>query len=370
MTSDKGKAFWLGLFVIIAIGTIAWLLLFLKPSVGDGHTTLTIRFANIEGVNIGTRVNFGGKPVGTVTAIKEIFNARSNPPDEFGNYYFYEVVAKVDSKVKVYSYEQISLTTQGLLGEKSIEISPTAAPAGAPPPKLVNDDVLYARGGDRIQTAIDDFNHLIGKISKFVDDTKPILNESLNSITTATQTFNCLIEETLSKRLISKSVIAANAVTCAMKKANEFLDDMKNYQLVERLANAATGIENTTNCFEEVACKLKNGEGTLGRLLTSDSLYLQLTATMCRLESVLTDINNYGLLFQYDRKWQRQRNTRLKEPCCTEDFESCMSDISTSLERIQRALQKENDANLSENHKELIGRVEHLVNRLQSFEVR
>ena len=64
--NDRVKAFWLGIFIIIGIIITTWLVLFLKPSVGDGKTTLTVRFSNIDKVEEGTRVTFAGKPVGEV----------------------------------------------------------------------------------------------------------------------------------------------------------------------------------------------------------------------------------------------------------------------------------------------------------------
>ncbi|MFN0065570.1 MAG: MlaD family protein, partial [Chlamydiales bacterium] len=124
MISDRYKAFWLGLFVIFAILVVAWLFLFLRPSVGDGKKTLRIRFTNVGGVTVGTRVTFGGRAVGEVTEINEIYDARSEKSDSLGNVYFFELIAKVDSKIKIYNYDEIEYTTQGLLGEKSVAIIP------------------------------------------------------------------------------------------------------------------------------------------------------------------------------------------------------------------------------------------------------
>ncbi|MCH9703262.1 MAG: MlaD family protein, partial [Chlamydiae bacterium] len=243
MTSDKGKAFWLGIFVIIAISTVAWLFLFLKPTVGDGKTTLKIRFTNVEGITIGTRVSFGGKPVGTVTSIKEIPNAREEKPDPFGNYYFYEVTAKVDSKVRIYSYDQIALSTQGLLGEKLIEITPRATPIGAKPAVNITADVLFARSGDQIQSAIEDFSHLLGKVTSFLDQNMPLLKESMENINSAAEDFHELIEQAMDSQVVTKAASAASSVDSAMQKACSVLDEVKDNQLPARIAGAATTVE-------------------------------------------------------------------------------------------------------------------------------
>ncbi len=69
---DKIKAFWLGLFIVVAIALLIWLVMFLKPSVGDGAVQLRVLFTNIDKVTTGSRVTYAGRPVGEVIAIREI----------------------------------------------------------------------------------------------------------------------------------------------------------------------------------------------------------------------------------------------------------------------------------------------------------
>ena len=76
---EQTKNMLIGIFVVAACFLIVSLILFLKPSVGDGKQTLYVRFSNINKINVGTRVMFAGKPVGEVVAIDEIYNARKAP---------------------------------------------------------------------------------------------------------------------------------------------------------------------------------------------------------------------------------------------------------------------------------------------------
>jgi phospholipid/cholesterol/gamma-HCH transport system substrate-binding protein len=84
----------IGLFVTGAIAIMISLVLFLKPTVGDGKKILCVRFTNIAGITVGTRVSFAGKPVGEVISIKELPNARDHA-DEMGRIYMYELVLKL-----------------------------------------------------------------------------------------------------------------------------------------------------------------------------------------------------------------------------------------------------------------------------------
>ena len=119
---DYMKNMLIGLFVVVACALIVGIILFLEPSVGDGKEKLIVRFSNINGLSLGTRVMFAGKPVGEVVAIEQIPHAREQPTDELGQVYFYQLVLNIDSSVHVYNTDEITVQTSGLLGEKSIAI--------------------------------------------------------------------------------------------------------------------------------------------------------------------------------------------------------------------------------------------------------
>ena len=79
--TDRMKNILIGLFVTGAVATMIGLVLFLKPTVGDGKKTMCVRFTNISGISVGTRVNFAGKPIGEVVHIQELPKAREMADD-------------------------------------------------------------------------------------------------------------------------------------------------------------------------------------------------------------------------------------------------------------------------------------------------
>ena len=89
---DQIKNMLVGLLMIAACAFTISLILFLKPSVGDGKKTYTALFSNINGIGLGTRVTFAGKPVGEVIELDEVANARKQPFDKSGKIYFYQLI--------------------------------------------------------------------------------------------------------------------------------------------------------------------------------------------------------------------------------------------------------------------------------------
>lgn len=366
--SDGIKAFWLGVFIIITMAVAAWLLLFLKPRAGDCGQILHVRFSNIQSVSLGTRVTYGGKAVGEVIQIKPLPDARLQPADASGNYYLYELELCVDSSVKVFNTDEITFSTMGLMGEKSIAILPKSPAQDAPTPYEVTDEILYAKSSDLFQEAIlkltavaDVFEITLKKVNAFMDNNSGELQSTLKAVHQVADSLCCLINETIDADLVQKVAQAAQSLSQAMGRFDEVLNEFED-----------TGLMDTFG-------KIGRGEGTLGRLLHSDCFYLQLSATLCKLQSVLNDINNYGLLFQYDRKWKRKRLCKeiaMQRLCDPQEalalFNQEMSDITQTLDRINRVWPcieglENNPCEFTAGYKELMCRVEYLMEQLKNY---
>ena len=163
---DYMKNMLIGLFVVVACALIVGIILFLEPSVGDGKETLVVRFSNVNGLSLGTRVMFAGKPVGEVVAIEQIKQAREQPTDELGQVYFYQLILHVDSSVHVYNTDEITVQTSGLLGEKSIAIIPRSPPKGVKPTLITASTPVYAESVDPLESAFNELSQLSDKVEE------------------------------------------------------------------------------------------------------------------------------------------------------------------------------------------------------------
>jgi phospholipid/cholesterol/gamma-HCH transport system substrate-binding protein len=313
--SDSGKAFWLGLFIIIALALVAWLILFLKPSVGDGRVTLTVRFSNIDKISKGTLVTFGGKQVGEVIKIREIPNPREAPADAFGNLYIYELKLKVDSSVQVYTYDEIIFATSGLLGEKSIAIIPRAPPPGALAARNVTGETLFARSTDKFEETLHTLTNVAGsfsdaleEVSIFIETNNQNFNQALKSLSSAGNEIHTFLKKANETDILKRFATATDNVKIAMVKADDFFTSAQENFIIERLGSSFDSLH-------EAACLFSGGNGTIAQLVNSDCFYVQLNSLLCQVKSILYDINTYGLLYQFDRKWQRANNLKR---CCTE----------------------------------------------------
>ncbi|MBS4169052.1 MlaD family protein [Parachlamydia sp. AcF125] len=344
--ADQAKNLLIGIFVIVAFTIVILMLLFLHPSVGDEGKRLRVRFSDIDKISIGTRVNFGGKPVGEVTKIRELQDAIDRRIGRNGYVYIYELELSVDSAVNVFNTDEISLRTSGLLGERSVAITPLPPKEGQ---KLenVSDQVIYAFESGSVEDAIKELKGVAGK-----------LDLALDSIS---QAFKTMDAENVWKNL-GNSMQSFSNMAAALSKPDLILETLNNLHdvsekfgeswekvdhLLDNLASAASNTKSMTKAGKEILASLEEGKGSLGALLMKDDLNLKISSLLSKGEILMNDINHYGVLFHLDKQWQRLRARRLnllQKLSSPEEFRNFFNDemdkISTSLSRVSMILEE------------------------------
>lgn len=336
---DQAKNMLIGIFVVAACAIIVFMLMFLHPSVGDEGKILHVRFANIDKISVGTRVTFAGKPVGEVTAISELPDAEIERKSIDGVVYVYELTLRVDSTVIVFNSDEITARTSGLLGEKSVAIIPRA-PAKGEELRIVNNEVIYAKEGASVEDAMKEIGILAGKLETALDGIEDAvntlkkdkfwqhLNETASNLSDITTVLN---DKKLWKETLEN-----------FKKFSGNINDtwVRVDKVVSDFSKSANDINQVTNHFSK-------GEGTLGQLFMRDDMYMRVTALLGKAETLMNDVNQYGVLFHLDKGWQRMRARRmnlLQKLSTPQEFRNYFNDevdlVTTSLERVSMILQE------------------------------
>jgi len=394
---DQAKNVLIGVFVVAACTIAVFLLLFLHPSVGNEGRVLRVRFANIDKVNIGTRVTFAGNPVGEVVEIKEVENPANPRQAHDGYVYPYELTLKVDTSVDVYNTDTISLRTSGLLGEKSVAITPYP-PQPDKSLKVIDNDVIYANETGSVEETLKEFKDLSGKFEEALDaviDTVKDIRKS-HLIDNFAQTMGNLSDITAEFDKPKKIQTIFNNVEELSNNAVQISKDIgvtvKKFDgTLDKIDQTATNFKEFSTIGVDVGKKLSTvmnkvaaGDGTVGRLLMRDDLYLRTTSILSKAETVADDVNHYGLLFHLDKDWQKLRARRanlLLKLATPQQFRNFFNDeidqITTSLARVSQVMQEtENidpnrelveDQNFAKVFAELLRRVTVLEESLQMY---
>lgn len=407
--TDKVKTILIGSFIIISCLAFIGVLLFLRPSVGDGKKTLFVCFTSIEKIQIGTRVTFAGKPIGEVVAIDPIYDARNQPTGRSGHVCFYELELKVDSHTVIYDTDEITVHTTGLLGERTIAIIPKAVKKGQPS-YPVTDQILYGKSGDPIEETLNQIISIGNKAGEAIDHINEILQNNkaeipltLKAIKDASTQIKTTFETVNNSHLIVRLNDTVSDIDNTSKKLDRILaqwDQNGIGESVPRFTKNIADFSEAINDKDTIRSLLKNLDGTaanfktfsdsmsptgtIAKLFKGDDIYMQLSSAMTKANILFSDINDYGILFHNNKSWQRERAKRinlLNQLCSGKEFRAFfdeeMNKISLSLCRIAQSLQKAQTTNrcsvlrdpcFKDGYKEMLHRISNMEEMLQVYE--
>lgn len=334
------KTMIIGGFTVFGIAILVWGIFFFKPSVGDNKNKVTVKFANIEGVDVGTRVTYAGKPVGEVTEITYIPRNGSRKLDTFGNPYAYEVTMKFDSSIHIYSSDLIEIRTLGLLGEKSIAIIPQDVKPGEEP-QPINDGVVYANSEDPLTTTLktvqvvsEQITTTMKDVSNILQQNQGLINQSMQSLSNTLEDVSEIVFEVRELDVIGNFNEAILNVCNLTDNANQMMNQAREMQLLEKM-------DDTLGNVSQITSNIASGKGTLGKLINDPTLYLKALSMIDRVNQLIYDLNHFGLLFHRNRAWkelQQQRLNQIEElkspDAFTQAFEQEMAQIEDSLKRV------------------------------------
>ncbi len=330
--NDQAKNILIGIFVIIAFTIIVFVLMFLNPNVGDENTHLKVRFANIDKVSLGTRVSFGGKPVGEVVGIREVEESVDQRHPHNGVVYIYELDLAVDSNVKVFNTDEVAARTSGLLGEKSVAITPLPA-AKDQKIRLVNNEIIYANESGSVEETLKEFKELSDKIELALDEAIDLLKR---------------VKDEKIVENIGTSVSNIKDITTSLNNKTQWSEMLANFHSISSKLNESwQKIDEAFSNIASISKAIARGEGSVGKLIMNDDLYLHALSVMNKAETLMNDVNHYGLLFHSNKNWQRLRARRLnllQTLRTPQEFRNYFNDevdqITTSLERVNMIMEQ------------------------------
>lgn len=343
---DQIKNMMVGIVMLAACAFTVALILFLKPSVGDEKKAYEVRFSNINGIGIGTRVMFAGKPVGEVVDVTEIANARKEPSDSLGRIYFYQLTLKVDSSVTIYNTDVITIQTSGLLGEKSIAIIPSTPKAGVIV-RPIKKEVIYAQSADPLETAFYQISNLATTMDKTFEYLHDWLQKNGDSLSKAVTSFTDTMDQidtTMIKvnqsQIIEEAQKGITQFALTMERMQNSIKELQEGHFFTNLNEVASNVSQTTK-------SIATGKGTLGKLIEEDDTYMQVTSLLTKADTVMNDINHYGILFHLNKTWQRERlqqitllNSLNTPTSFKEYFEQEVQDVNLAMSRLSMLLER------------------------------
>ncbi len=373
---NQSKNMLIGLFVIIALFIMVAIILFIKPSIGDGKQILKVYFSNINGINIGTRVTYAGKAIGEVSDIKQIMQARYKSIDHSGIVYPYVLLLQIDSSYIIYSTDTINVQTQGLLGEKYVSIIPKQITIGKKTTIVTSKDIIYADSNDLLDNTMSKVSILSVKIGDAVDKLILWVSDYGDSLGSAIKSFDktitelgIMVKEINEQNIVDSTKQMTDNIASSFKQIDQIIYEIKERALFSNISKTFKNVESITS-------KINLGKGTLGQIIEENGLYMQIQALMTKANTVFDDINQYGVMFQYNKEWQRRRvklmveANRIRDPKAFQMYMNMeMNQINTTLSRMNRLSNRFSLEDLA-NNKKFRGDFTYLMQQLSDLQQR
>ncbi len=255
-----------GLFVLIGLV----ILFYMSFRIGEMGTKLrggypvSTLFRSAVGLDVGADVDIAGVKVGKVTAVRLEGNKA-------------RVMMTIRRDVKLGKDASAMIRTHGLMGDKFVSIKPGTPAKGVLPPGGTIEKTIPSVDFDQLMSNLGDvatdLKSVLGTFQKGIGGEKGA--QSIRNIVTNFEQFSKNLNKLLSDNSDKISRIVTNFENFSAKldtidkKANLLLDNLVT-----------------------VSQNLKEGKGTLGKLIVSDEVYNQLKEAIGNLRAMSDKLNS------------------------------------------------------------------------------
>ncbi|MER3446027.1 MAG: hypothetical protein C4291_03965 [Candidatus Dadabacteria bacterium] len=280
-----------GIFVLISLFIFAVFIFALGSESSLFKKTYTVQtsFTNVAGLSEGASVRLSGLRIGSVKQIKFPENPNNN---------FIIVTMEINQEGirRIGSDSVATIRTEGLLGDKYIEILKGTTPLPEKIPEVVSIKSYTPPEIEKLLGQSEELVNNITSISQNLDELVKAFSteENVQNISKTIASLRRTLEgseKTLAK--VDTAVSTLNALLVEVKTGNGVLNALvydKNLRakLDQAIANInsaaqeiggdngmAIELKKTLSNFREISEKLNGGEGTLGALINDPALYDQ-----------------------------------------------------------------------------------------------
>jgi len=255
----------------------------------DKSKVLYAKYDNVEGLAPSSQVTINGLPVGRVMSI------------DFADSSGKLVVKFIIEKDFEFSNKSLArVYGGGLIGGKSLAIVPSYekgrnAKSGDTLPgemgegimELVNDRLTPLQS--QVEKVIGDTDSLLVSVNSVLDrDTRFNLRAAIANFTTASQDLKG-ISKSVNGLLATNQEKFDRTITNLDKMSGNFATLSDSLSKIE-MGTMVADLEKTIADFQELSNKLNSTEGTMGKLLNDDQLYLNLDRTANQMGDLLQDM--------------------------------------------------------------------------------
>lgn len=287
-----------GLLVLggLAIGALALVLVGRTGNVFGQRYELVTLVRSAAGLVPGAAVQLAGQTVGQVDRV-DLIPVDARPPS--GEAVALWLNVNVDVRDQIREDSRAQVRTQGLLGDRLIDISP-----GGPGARVLEP-------GDTLTSATPvDYDALIADGAAAVGDLVEVtgdLSQLTRGVLEGRGTLGRLMtDDELYTRLTGLAASMDTLLDAAAQPGGPVMRMLSDDSLY-------LSLKRTVSALDSASARVARGEGTVGRMLADDSLYASLLSTVERTDSLLARVEDgegsFGKMMEDPRLYEQLLKT-------------------------------------------------------------
>ncbi|MGB1019945.1 MAG: MlaD family protein [Flavobacteriaceae bacterium] len=300
--------------VLVIVGALAFLFGFsyLKgTSLFDSNKSLFVVYEDVEGLVMGAKVTINGMDVGKVTHI-----------DILSDFSGVRVDFSLRPDIQISKQSEALLYESGLIGGKAISIVPAAAGALVEDgdqlkakikpglTELINQQIAPLQS--KIENMLTSADSLFAGVSNVMNyETQNNLKALLNNLTSTLESVNTISSKMVI--LLDQNQSTLNKTLNNVANTTDNLEQMTDSLALIPWGETARKMETLVSNLNAITHPIAQGEGSLGQLIQSDSLYQQLNASTAALEALLNDLKAHPKRYVHFSLFGRKEETIEKQ---------------------------------------------------------
>jgi phospholipid/cholesterol/gamma-HCH transport system substrate-binding protein len=278
---------------------------------------LTVDFDTAAGLEPKSDVKMAGVPIGKVEEIQLVGNRA-------------RLILRIRKEIRIPIDSVATIQTQGLLGEKYVEILPGKdaqrnLPAGGQIANTQNptnlDELVRKLGGigDDVKKFTESLSDTFG-----TEEGKQALADILRDVRATTATLRTVVQgneqrfdrilanvDRLSADLSDMSSMNKEDVRVTIANLRAFSHTLKTetpalVAKLEKMSEGMGGLDNTLASAGKVMAKIDRGEGTLGKLVNDNTAHTALTDTLEGINKFVRKTEQLKTFIDYRLEWQQE----------------------------------------------------------------
>jgi phospholipid/cholesterol/gamma-HCH transport system substrate-binding protein len=306
--------FWVGLFTLISLLTA----LYMVYRTGDlrlerqpGYKVF-VDLTDVAGLDVGDMVRVAGVETGKVESIVLEENLG-------------RVTLSIDHRVALYEDATAQVETYGLLGDRYVSVNPGHAKLPRVPPggeihaavspaeldaliarlgevatdiKAVTSTLRNVLGGEEGELALREIlansRDLTKELARTVRENQEDFKKITKQVALLTREMQEMVSENRESVRRTLATVPATAenlqeITAdARRLFDEHYEDIS--ETLGNLRTASTQLEASLKAMEQITGQIREGEGTLGKLVQDDALYLEARNTLTEMRNLIEDL--------------------------------------------------------------------------------